>query len=61
MESQTIHVNKGGINIKLPAKCAVLAACNPKRGRFDRNMGVVEQIGIPAPLLSRFDLRNNFV
>jgi len=56
MESQTIHVNKGGINIKLPAKCAVLAACNPKRGRFDRNMGVVEQIGIPAPLLSRFDL-----
>ncbi|ABR54257.1 MCM family protein [Methanococcus vannielii SB] len=56
MESQTIHVNKGGINVKLPAKCAVLAACNPKRGRFDRNMGVVEQIGIPAPLLSRFDL-----
>jgi replicative DNA helicase Mcm len=56
MESQTIHVNKGGINVKLPARCAVLAACNPKRGRFDRNMGVVEQIGIPAPLLSRFDL-----
>ncbi|MDK2789958.1 MAG: replicative helicase Mcm [Methanothermococcus sp.] len=56
MESQTIHVNKGGINVKLPAKCAVLAACNPKRGRFDLNMGVVEQIGIPSPLLSRFDL-----
>ncbi|AEF96555.1 ATP-binding protein [Methanotorris igneus] len=56
MESQTIHVNKGGINVKLPAKCAVLAACNPKRGRFDPNMGVIEQIDIPAPLLSRFDL-----
>ncbi|CAB3287360.1 DNA replication helicase protein MCM [Methanocaldococcus lauensis] len=56
MESQTIHVNKGGINVKLPARCAVLAACNPKRGRFDRNLTVIEQIDIPAPLLSRFDL-----
>jgi len=56
MESQTIHVNKGGLNVKLPARCAVLAACNPKRGRFDPNLGVVEQIDIPPPLLSRFDL-----
>ncbi len=56
MESQTIHVNKGGINVKLPAKCAVLAACNPKRGRFDPNLGVIEQINVPSPLLSRFDL-----
>ncbi|ENN95751.1 MCM family protein [Methanocaldococcus villosus KIN24-T80] len=55
MESQTIHVNKGGINVKLPARCAVLAACNPKHGRFDRNKTVIEQIDIPAPLLSRFD------
>ena len=56
MESQTIHINKGGINVKLPTKCAVLAACNPKRGRFDSNLGVIEQINVPAPLLSRFDL-----
>ena len=56
MESQTIHINKGGINVKLPAKCAVLAACNPKRGRFDPNLGVIEQINVPSPLLSRFDL-----
>jgi len=56
MESQTIHINKGGLNVKLPARCAVLAACNPKRGRFDPHLGVVEQIDIPPPLLSRFDL-----
>ncbi|WP_423793189.1 ATP-binding protein [Methanocaldococcus indicus] len=56
MENQTIHINKGGLNVKLPARCAVLAACNPKRGRFDRNLTVIEQIDIPAPLLSRFDL-----
>ncbi|HID47423.1 MAG TPA: minichromosome maintenance protein MCM [Methanococcaceae archaeon] len=56
MESQTIHVNKGGINAKLPARCAILAACNPRRGRFDPNLGVVEQIDISPPVLSRFDL-----
>lgn len=56
MEGQTIHVSKGGITAKLPAECAVLAACNPKRGRFDRNQSIIEQIDIPAPLLSRFDL-----
>ncbi|WP_456472722.1 ATP-binding protein [Methanocaldococcus sp.] len=56
MESQTIHISKGGINAKLPAECAVLAACNPKYGRFDPEKSVAEQINIPAPLLSRFDL-----
>lgn len=56
MESQTIHVNKGGINTKLESKSAVLAACNPKWGRFDPNISLIEQVNIPAPLLSRFDL-----
>ncbi|ENN95720.1 MCM family protein [Methanocaldococcus villosus KIN24-T80] len=56
MESQTIHVSKGGINAKLPAECAVLAACNPRWGRFDPEKSIAEQINIPAPLLSRFDL-----
>ncbi|WP_423792498.1 ATP-binding protein [Methanocaldococcus indicus] len=56
MESQTIHISKGGINAKLPAECAILAACNPKWGRFDPEKSVAEQINIPAPLLSRFDL-----
>jgi len=56
MESQVIPVNKAGINTTLPARCAVLAACNPKRGRFDPNLGVMEQIKIHKALLDRFDL-----
>ncbi|MBP2144507.1 replicative DNA helicase Mcm [Methanococcus voltae] len=56
MESQTIHINKGGINTKLSSECSILAACNPKWGRFDNNEAVSEQINIPAPMLSRFDL-----
>jgi replicative DNA helicase Mcm len=56
MESQIIPVNKAGINTILPSQCAVLAACNPKWGRFDPNQGVMEQIKIHKALLDRFDL-----
>jgi len=56
MEQQTIHVNKGGISTKLKAETAILAACNPKWGRFNPDMSVAEQINISAQLLSRFDL-----
>ena len=35
---------------------AVVAAANPKFGRFDRYKTVADQIDLPAPILSRFDL-----
>jgi replicative DNA helicase Mcm len=56
LESQKITLDKAGINITLPARCATLAACNPKRGSFDPALSVMEQIDIPSPLLDRFDL-----
>ena len=34
----------------------VLAAANPKFGRFDRYKVLAEQIDLPAPIISRFDL-----
>ena len=34
----------------------MLAAANPKFGRFDRYKSIAEQINLPAPILSRFDL-----
>lgn len=56
MEQQVIRYDKAGIHATLRTRCAVLAAANPKMGRFDRFMGIVEQINLPVTLLSRFDL-----
>ncbi len=56
LESQTISVAKAGIIATFNARAAVLAAANPKYGRFDQNMYPVEQFDIPPTLLSRFDL-----
>lgn len=56
LESQRINVNKAGINTTLPAQTAVLAAGNPKHGRFDEFESSAEQVDISPTLLSRFDL-----
>ncbi len=56
LESQTVSVAKAGIVAKFRAKTAVLAAANPKYGRFDQTKNIAEQFQIPPTLLSRFDL-----
>ncbi len=56
LEQQTISISKAGINATLNSRCSVLAAANPKRGRFNKFEPLVEQIDIEPPLLSRFDL-----
>jgi replicative DNA helicase Mcm len=56
LESQTISVAKAGIVAKFTAKTSVLAAANPKFGRFDKNAYPAEQFDISPALLSRFDL-----
>jgi replicative DNA helicase Mcm len=56
LESQTISVAKAGIIATFTARCAVLAAANPKHGRFEANIYPSEQFNIPPTLLSRFDL-----
>ena len=56
MEQQEISVAKAGINATLKARCAILAAANPKLGRFDEFLPMHEQINMPPTLLSRFDL-----
>lgn len=56
LESQEIPVSKAGITATLPAKTTLLAAANPKHGRFDPYEPIAEQIDIDPTLISRFDL-----
>jgi len=56
MEQQEISITKAGINATLKTRCAVLAAANPKLGRFDEFLPMHEQINMPPALISRFDL-----
>ncbi len=56
MEQQTVSIAKAGINAILKARCAILAAANPKYGRFDKYIPIGEQIDLSPTLLSRFDL-----
>ena len=56
LEQQTVSIAKAGIMATLNSRCSVLAAANPKFGRFDRYKILAEQIDLPAPIISRFDL-----
>ncbi len=56
METQTISVAKAGIVAKFRTKTAILAAANPKYGRFDQTKNLSDQFDVPPTLLSRFDL-----
>lgn len=56
MEQQTISVAKAGIVATLNTRTAILAAANPRLGRFDKFDPIPQQIDLPALILSRFDL-----
>lgn len=56
MEQQTISVAKAGIGATLNTRTAILAAANPRLGRFDKFDPIPQQIDLPALILSRFDL-----
>ncbi len=56
MESQTISVAKAGIVTTFRANASILAAANPKYGRYDPYDPPAEQFNIPPTILSRFDL-----
>ena len=58
MEQQRISISKAGINASLRTRCAVLAAANPKAGRFEpvSDLPFTAQIDLAPPLVSRFDI-----
>ena len=56
MEQQTVNIAKGGIITTLNARTAILAAANPKFGRWKTRKTPTENINLPTSLLSRFDI-----
>lgn len=56
MEQQTVSISKANIQATLISRTTVLAAANPKFGRFDPYGIIAEQIDLPPTLINRFDL-----
>lgn len=56
LEQQTVSVAKAGIIATLQSKTAVIAAANPKFGRYNEFKTPTENINLSPPILSRFDL-----
>ncbi|MDD5012264.1 MAG: minichromosome maintenance protein MCM [Candidatus Nanoarchaeia archaeon] len=56
MEQQTITVSKANVQATLRAETSVLAAANPKFGRFDPSQPIAQQIDLPPTLINRFDI-----
>ena len=56
MENQTISVAKAGMVCTVNTRTTIIAACRPKKNRFDFGQDLKENASMPLPLLSRFDL-----
>jgi|TARA_Y100000310_G_scaffold341768_1_gene441995 replicative DNA helicase Mcm len=56
MEQQTVSISKANIQATLLSQTSVLAAANPKYGRFDPYQPPPTQIDLPPTLINRFDL-----
>jgi len=56
LEQQSVTVSKANIHATLRSETTVLAAGNPKMGRFDPYTPIPQQIDISPALLSRFDI-----
>lgn len=56
MEQQSISISKAGIVTSLQARCAIIAAANPIKGRYDSSLPFSKNVDLTEPILSRFDI-----
>lgn len=53
---QEVNISKAGISTTLKTRCSILAAQNPKYGRYDDTISIAENLDLKPALVSRFDL-----
>jgi DNA replication licensing factor MCM2 len=56
MEQQSISISKAGIVTTLQARCSIVAAANPIRGRYNPTIPFQQNVELTEPILSRFDV-----
>ncbi len=56
LEQQTVTISKANVQATLQAQTSVLAAGNPKLGRFEPFQTIAQQIDLPPALINRFDV-----
>lgn len=56
MEQQSISISKAGIIASLHARCSVIAAANPRKGRYNNNLTFAQNVNLSDPIISRFDI-----
>jgi len=56
MEQQSISISKAGIVTSLQARCAVIAAANPIRGKYNASYTFSQNVNLTDPIISRFDV-----
>ncbi|EJW02952.1 hypothetical protein EDEG_02664 [Edhazardia aedis USNM 41457] len=56
MEQQSISISKAGIVASLHARCAVIAAANPRKGIYNSNLTFLQNVNLTDPIISRFDV-----
>lgn len=56
MEQQSISISKAGIVTSLQARCSVIAAANPVRGRYEPSLSFIQNVDLTEAILSRFDI-----
>lgn len=56
MEQQSISISKAGIVATLHARCSVIAAANPMRGRYNASLTFSQNVNLSDPIISRFDI-----
>lgn len=56
LEQGFISKSKAGLHAHFQSRTSLLAAANPKYGKFDVGEPIADQVNIELPLLNRFDL-----